>query len=129
MTEYLEAVVVEHIEFELGDSVVYPHHGAGRVLKKESKVLLGQERIGLGAPLAPPEELDRASVAAARGENDRAVVADLGVGVVHELVVGQFEEDIDQRIAQADDVKLARHESSLYGEQCYCQYRDAGRVP
>ena len=47
MTEDLEAVVVEHIEFELGDSVVYPHHGAGRVLKKESKVLLGQERIYL----------------------------------------------------------------------------------
>jgi CarD family transcriptional regulator len=47
MTEDLEAVVVEHIEFECGDSVVYPHHGAGRVLKKESKVLLGQERIYL----------------------------------------------------------------------------------
>jgi len=47
MTEDLEAVVVEHIEFECGDSVVYPHHGAGRVLKKEAKVLLGQERIYL----------------------------------------------------------------------------------
>ena len=47
-SEDLEAVVVvEHIEFELGDSVVYPHHGAGKVLKKESKVLLGQERIYL----------------------------------------------------------------------------------
>jgi CarD family transcriptional regulator len=45
--EDLEAVVVEHIEFELGDSVVYPHHGAGKVLKKESKVLLGQERVYL----------------------------------------------------------------------------------
>jgi CarD family transcriptional regulator len=47
MTEDLEAVVVEHIEFECGDSVVYPHHGAGKVLKKEAKVLLGQERIYL----------------------------------------------------------------------------------
>jgi CarD family transcriptional regulator len=47
MTEDLEALVVEHIEFECGDSVVYPHHGAGRVLKKEAKVLLGQERIYL----------------------------------------------------------------------------------
>ena len=46
-TEDLEAVVVEHIEFECGDSVVYPHHGAGKVLKKEAKVLLGQERIYL----------------------------------------------------------------------------------
>jgi CarD family transcriptional regulator len=47
IAEDLEAVVVEHIEFECGDSVVYPHHGAGKVLKKESKVLLGQERIYL----------------------------------------------------------------------------------
>jgi len=38
---------VEHIEFECGDSVVYPHHGAGKVLKKESKILLGQERVYL----------------------------------------------------------------------------------
>ena len=28
-------VVIEHIEFECGDNVVYPHHGAGKVLKKE----------------------------------------------------------------------------------------------
>ena len=44
--EDLEAVV-EHIEFECGDNVVYPHHGAGKVTKKESKVMLGQERIYL----------------------------------------------------------------------------------
>ncbi|MSW84597.1 MAG: CarD family transcriptional regulator [Actinobacteria bacterium] len=35
------------MEFECGDSVVYPHHGAGKVLTKESKVMLGQERIYL----------------------------------------------------------------------------------
>jgi CarD family transcriptional regulator len=45
--EDLEVPVVEHIEFECGDSVVYPHHGAGKVLKKEAKVLLGQERVYL----------------------------------------------------------------------------------
>jgi CarD family transcriptional regulator len=44
--EDLEAVV-EHIEFECGDNVVYPHHGAGKVLKKESKAILGQERVYL----------------------------------------------------------------------------------
>ena len=31
-------------EFEVGDNVVYPHHGAGVVLKKETKNLLGEER-------------------------------------------------------------------------------------
>ena len=45
--EDLEVRVIEHIEFECGDSVVYPHHGAGKVLTKESKVMLGQERIYL----------------------------------------------------------------------------------
>jgi CarD family transcriptional regulator len=30
--------------FELGDNVVYPHHGAGVVLRKETKDLLGEKR-------------------------------------------------------------------------------------
>lgn len=33
-----------HIEFEVGDSVVYPHHGAGKVLRKEVKEVLGDSR-------------------------------------------------------------------------------------
>ena len=28
----------------IGDSVVYPHHGAGRVVKKEAKNILGEEK-------------------------------------------------------------------------------------
>ena len=35
---------VEFIEFELGDHVVYPHHGAGKVLKKEEMEMLGEKR-------------------------------------------------------------------------------------
>ncbi|MHB8659271.1 MAG: CarD family transcriptional regulator [Solirubrobacteraceae bacterium] len=38
------AVELPHIEFEIGDSVVYPHHGAGRVLRKEMKEVLGESR-------------------------------------------------------------------------------------
>jgi len=30
--------------FEIGDNVVYPHHGAGMVLKRETKDLLGEKR-------------------------------------------------------------------------------------
>jgi CarD family transcriptional regulator, regulator of rRNA transcription len=33
-----------HIEFEVGDNVVYPHHGAGKVLRKELKEVLGERR-------------------------------------------------------------------------------------
>jgi CarD family transcriptional regulator len=32
------------VEFEIGQSVVYPHHGAGKVLKKEMKEVLGENR-------------------------------------------------------------------------------------
>jgi CarD family transcriptional regulator len=30
--------------FQVGDKVVYPHHGAGTVVKKESREVLGQKR-------------------------------------------------------------------------------------
>src|SRR5215210_3956101 len=31
-------------DYSIGDNVVYPHHGAGKVLKKELKKVLGEER-------------------------------------------------------------------------------------
>jgi CarD family transcriptional regulator len=39
-----EIDVLPQIEFEVGDSVVYPHHGAGKVLRKEVKNVLGESR-------------------------------------------------------------------------------------
>jgi CarD family transcriptional regulator len=30
--------------FDVGDKVVYPHHGAGTVIRKEARAVLGQER-------------------------------------------------------------------------------------
>ena len=43
--ELLEDLVVPvNIDFECGDQVVYPHHGAGKVVKKESKDILGETR-------------------------------------------------------------------------------------
>jgi CarD family transcriptional regulator len=35
---------IECIDFQVGDNVVYPHHGAGQVLKKEQKQVLGEIR-------------------------------------------------------------------------------------
>ena len=40
----LEIPEPENIDFEIGDSVVYPHHGAGKVLKKELRTMFGEER-------------------------------------------------------------------------------------
>jgi CarD family transcriptional regulator len=44
LVEELEIQEIELIEFELGDHVVYPHHGAGKVLKKEEMEVLGERR-------------------------------------------------------------------------------------
>src|SRR5437763_593418 len=48
MEEHLEDLElveeVAHIEFEIGDNVVYPHHGAGKVIRKEDKEVLGERR-------------------------------------------------------------------------------------
>jgi CarD family transcriptional regulator len=48
LEEAIEAGLEEDVmlvcDFEEGDKVVYPHHGAGVVLKKESKDLLGEKR-------------------------------------------------------------------------------------
>jgi CarD family transcriptional regulator len=47
-TEQIEDIEItreaEFIEFEIGDNVVYPHHGAGQVIKKEQKEILGEVR-------------------------------------------------------------------------------------
>jgi CarD family transcriptional regulator len=44
----IEAVFEEDVvyvcDFEIGDKVVYPHHGAGLVLTKETRELMGEER-------------------------------------------------------------------------------------
>jgi CarD family transcriptional regulator len=42
--EDLEIEPLPQIDFEVGDNVVYPHHGAGKVLKKEMKDVLGEKR-------------------------------------------------------------------------------------
>jgi CarD family transcriptional regulator len=44
LTDVSDAEPVAQIEFEVGDSVVYPHHGAGKVMRKEQKEVLGERR-------------------------------------------------------------------------------------
>ena len=43
-TEVSTEEVVYVCDFDEGDKVVYPHHGAGVVLKKESRDLMGEKR-------------------------------------------------------------------------------------
>ena len=44
LEDFDEIEPLPQVEFEVGDSVVYPHHGAGKVLRKEMKEVLGTIR-------------------------------------------------------------------------------------
>ena len=44
LTDFEAVEPLVNIEFEVGDNVVYPHHGAGKVIRKEQKEILGERR-------------------------------------------------------------------------------------
>src|SRR5438034_6036889 len=62
--------------YKVGDNVVYPHHGAGKVLKKEVKEVLGEKRQYLTIKIlhndmtvmVPCENADRAGLRRVIGE-------------------------------------------------------------
>ena len=72
------ACEVEHIEYEVGDHVVYPHHGAGKVIKKENKKIFGEEREYLTIKIlhndmtvmVPSDSAGRAGLRRVIGEDD-----------------------------------------------------------
>jgi CarD family transcriptional regulator len=79
----IEQEIVEDLEidreptnYKLGDHVVYPHHGAGKVVKKEMKELLGEKREYLTIKIlhndmtvmVPCENADRAGLRRVIGE-------------------------------------------------------------
>jgi CarD family transcriptional regulator, regulator of rRNA transcription len=80
-------------EFEVGDNVVYPHHGAGVVLKKETKDLLGEKREYLTIKIlhndltvmVPCENAHRAGLRRVIDEDDVRRVIDVLTGEVSEM--------------------------------------------
>ena len=57
--------------YEVGDKVVYPHHGAGKIVKKEIKEILGQRREYLYndmTVMVPTENADKAGLRKVIGE-------------------------------------------------------------
>ena len=62
--------------YEIGDKVVYPHHGAGKIVKKEQKEILGQKREYLTIQIlyndmtvmVPTENADKAGLRKVIGE-------------------------------------------------------------
>jgi CarD family transcriptional regulator len=68
--------------YKVGDKVVYPHHGAGTIVKKESREVLGQKREYLTIKIlhndmtvqVPCENADAVGLRRVIGEKEVAVV-------------------------------------------------------
>ena len=79
--------------FEEGDNVVYPHHGAGVVLKKETRELLGESRDYLTinilhndmTVMVPCENAHRAGLRRVIGEDDVKKVIAVLTGEVSDM--------------------------------------------
>jgi len=62
--------------YKVGDKVVYPHHGAGKIIRKEKKEILGQQREYLTIQIlynemtveVPTDSADRAGLRRVIGE-------------------------------------------------------------
>jgi CarD family transcriptional regulator len=77
LNESIEIEVIQ-INYKVGDKVVYPHHGAGKVLKKEKKEILGDRREYLTIKIlhndmtvmVPSESAGRAGLRRVIGEEE-----------------------------------------------------------
>jgi CarD family transcriptional regulator len=79
--------------FEVGDNVVYPHHGAGVVQNKETRELLGEKRDYLTIKIlhndmtvmVPCENAHRAGLRRVIGEDDVKKVIEVLTGEVSDM--------------------------------------------
>ncbi len=73
----LEALKEVSLVFDIGDKVVYPHHGAGTVIDKEVKNILGEDREYLTirilhndmTVMVPSDSVDKAGLRKVIGED------------------------------------------------------------
>ncbi len=79
--------------YEVGDKVVYPHHGAGTVVKKETREVLGQKREYLTIKIlhndmtvqVPCENAEAVGLRRVIGEKEVAVVVKALTGTSTEM--------------------------------------------
>ncbi len=78
--------------FEVGDKVVYPHHGAGTVVKKEKREILGQTREYLTIQILHNDMTVNVPTESAEKVGLRGVIEeDLVTTVVKALTAGESE--------------------------------------
>ena len=79
--------------YDVGDKVVYPHHGAGTVVKKEKREVLGEQREYLTIKIlhndmtvqVPSENAEKVGLRRVIGEKDVHVVLKALTGVSTEM--------------------------------------------
>jgi CarD family transcriptional regulator len=79
--------------YDVGDKVVYPHHGAGTVVKKEKREVLGQQREYLTIKIlhndmtvqVPSENAEKVGLRRVIGEKEVGVVLKALTGVSTEM--------------------------------------------
>src|SRR3954467_13678643 len=82
----------ECIAFSIGDNVVYPHHGAGQVRKKEKKEILGESREYLTIKILHNDMTVMVPCANAGKAGLRRGIGEEGVG----RVLGLLRDDVSQ---------------------------------
>ena len=91
--EDLEDIGPQECEFQVGDNVVYPHHGAGVVLKRESRDMMGESKDYLTIKIlhndmtvmVPCENAHRAGLRRVIDEDAVRRVIDVLTGEVSEM--------------------------------------------
>jgi CarD family transcriptional regulator len=79
-------------EFEAGDNVVYPHHGAGVVIRKETRELLGEKRDYLTIKILHNEMTVMVPCENAHRAGLRRVINEEQVKRVIEVLTGEMSE-------------------------------------
>ena len=74
--------------FDVGDKVVYPHHGAGTVVSKDVKVVLGQEREYLTIKILHNDMTVNVPTDNAEKVGLRWVIDQEMVEIVHKVLLG-----------------------------------------
>ena len=74
--------------YKIGDKVVYPHHGAGTIVKKESREVLGQKREYLTIKILHNDMTVQVPSENAEKVGLRRVIGEKEVGVVLKALTG-----------------------------------------
>jgi CarD family transcriptional regulator len=74
--------------YKVGDKVVYPHHGAGTIVKKESREVLGQKREYLTIKILHNDMTVQVPCENADAVGLRRVIGEKEVGVVLKALTG-----------------------------------------